>query len=586
MIRKMTVLLWVPLAWVAFSGIFSYAEELPHPAEWVPSEALIVLEVSSAEPLVEALLARETHQRAKEIPQIAEFLRSSQFAQMAAVVSYLELRLDTPWREAVRHLLGGRIWVAVFPQNGILLFIDTKNPVLLERLHQVVLEHAREEARKAFDPARVASRTYKGMTAWTVDGGQNVYALVGPRLILTNKAELMKSVADLREEGGTHSLARSENYQAARTTLGVGMPAWVFVNLSALAGRPRAERIPEVVRSNPLLGLLLADTMEAVKDSSWLAGAVQIVKDRLSIKLQVDGSLPAADQPLAFSLPDENTGVLPNIEVPRRLVALTLYRDLAKFYAAKDILFPERTSGLIFFENMMGIFFTGRHFSEEVLPHLHPEIRLVVAAQDYRADYGIPDVQVPAVAVVFRMKDPAQFTLMAEEAWQKALGLINFTRGQQALPGLILDRQEYQGVRYSVAAFPTVGLSAEERKHVRFNFKPVLAACGEHLILSSTEQLARDVIDYLRKEEATSPPRLAGCSLMLETSREGLLRLIEANHENLVLQNMVEKGHDRGKAEEEVRNLWLLVSLLGEMKLEWGRTKNQPWVKAQWISPF
>jgi hypothetical protein len=134
--------------------------------------------------------------------------------------------------------------------------------------------------------------------------------------------------------------------------------------------------------------------------------------------------------------------------------------------------------------------------------------------------------------------------------------------------------------------FPRVGLSAEERKHVRFNFKPVLAACGEHLILSSTEQLARDVIDYLRKEEATSPPRLAGCSLMLETSREGLLRLIEANHENLVLQNMVEKGHDRGKAEEEVRNLWLLVSLLGEMKLEWGRTKNQPWVKAQWISPF
>jgi hypothetical protein len=316
MIRKMTVSLWVPLAWVAFSGIFSYAEELPHPAEWVPSEALIVLEVSSAEPLVEALLARETHQRAKEIPQIAEFLRSSQFAQMAAVVSYLELRLDTPWEEAVRQLLGGRIWVAVFPQNGILLFIDTKNPVLLERLHQVVLEHAREEARKAFDPARVASRTYKGMTAWTVDGGQNVYALVGPRLILTNKAELMKSVADLREEGGTHSLARSENYQAARTTLGVGMPAWVFVNLSALAGRPRAERIPEVVRSNPLLGLLLADTMEAVKDSSWLAGAVQIVKDRLSIKLQVDGSLPAADQPLAFSLPDENTGFFRILRYP------------------------------------------------------------------------------------------------------------------------------------------------------------------------------------------------------------------------------------------------------------------------------
>ena len=586
MIRKMKALLCLSLAWVAFSGISSYAEELPPPAEWVPPEALVVLEVPKMEAVIEALLSPEVQRRINEIPQAKEYFQSAQFAQLVAVVSYLQMRLDTPWKEAVRQLLGGRIFAAAFPQNGLLLIIDTKSQSLLERLHQVVLEHAREEARKAFDPARVASRTYKGITAWTLDGGKNVYALVGSRLIFTNKADLMKSVADLREEGGTHSLSRSENYQAARAALGGGMPAWVFVNLSALAGRPRAERIQEVVRSNPLLGLLLADTLEAVNGSSWLAGAVQIEKDRLSIKLQVDGSLPAADQPLAFSLPDETTGVLPNIEVPRRLAALTLYRDLAKFYAAKDILFPERTSGLIFFENMMGIFFTGRHFSEEVLPHLHPEIRLVVAAQEYNADYGIPDVQVPAVAVVFRMKDPARFTPMAEEAWQKALGLINFTRGQQALPGLILDRQEYQGVRYSVAAFPTLDLSAEERRHVRFNFKPVLAPCGEYLILSSTEQLARDVIDYLRKEEATGPTRLAGCSLMLETNREGLLRLIEANRENLVLQNMVEKGHDRGKAEEEVRNLWLLVSLLGEMKLEWGRSKNQPWVKAQWISPF
>ena len=41
-----------------------------------------------------------------------------------------------------------------------------------------------------------------------------------------------------------------------------------------------------------------------------------------------------------------------------------------KFYAAKDTLFPDRTSGLIFFENMMGIFFSGRDLTDEVLAAL------------------------------------------------------------------------------------------------------------------------------------------------------------------------------------------------------------------------
>jgi len=235
MIRKMKALLCLSLAWVAFSRIFSYAEELPHPAEWVPPEALVVLEVPKMEGVIETLLSPEVQRRINEIPQAKEYFQSAQFAQLVAVVSYLQMRLDTPWKEAVRQLLGGRIFAAAFPQNGLLLIIDTKSQSLLERLHQVVLEHAREEARKAFDPARVASRTYKGITAWTLDGGKNVYALVGSRLIFTNKADLMKSVADLREEGGTQSLSRSESYQAARAALGGGMQAWVCVDLSAVS---------------------------------------------------------------------------------------------------------------------------------------------------------------------------------------------------------------------------------------------------------------------------------------------------------------------------------------------------------------
>ena len=97
---------------------------------------------------------------------------------------------------------------------------------------------------------------------------------------------------------------------------------------------------------------------------------------------------------------------MPNLAVPRRIAAVSLYRDLHGFYAAKDDLFPERTSGLIFFENMMGIFFSGRDLTNEVLAETEPEIRVLVAQQEYDEKIGTPETQFPAFAAILRMKDP------------------------------------------------------------------------------------------------------------------------------------------------------------------------------------
>jgi len=103
----------------------------------------------------------------------------------------------------------------------------------------------------------------------------------------------------------------------------------------------------------------------------------------------------------------------------------SLYRDLHQFYAAKDDLFPDRTSGLIFFENMMGIFFSGRDLTNEVLAETKPEIRFVVAEQEYDPAMGTPQIKLPAFAAILRLRRPEQFNKVAEEAWQKAVPKVN-----------------------------------------------------------------------------------------------------------------------------------------------------------------
>ena len=196
-------------------------------------------------------------------------------------------------------------------------------------------------------------------------------------------------------------------------------------------------------------------------------------KNVLRLRATVDGKTTARNGIAAFAWPQAaGDGALPNLRVPRRIAAGSLYRDLHAFYAAKDNLFPERTSGLIFFENMMGIFFTGRDLTEEVLSETRPEVRFVVAEQQYDPAIGTPQVQLPALAVVFRLRHPEQAAEMTEEAWQKAIGLVNFTRGQKAEPGLILDRESYAGIRFTVGHFSAVGQKGKTDLPTRFNTQP------------------------------------------------------------------------------------------------------------------
>ena len=301
-----------------------------------------------------------------------------------------------------------------------------------------------------------------------------------------------------------------------------------------------------------MAALLFGGIQDALRGANWLAMGLRVEGTTLSLSAVTGGKAVDTSGLTGFTWPGPNQGALPNLAVPGRIAAISLYRDLHGFYAAKDKLFPERTSGLIFFENMMGIFFSGRDLTEEVLGQLDPEVRLVVAEQQYDPAVGTPKLQIPAFAAVFRLKDPKKFAEVAEEAWQKALGLVNFTRGQKALPGLIIDRPSYGETRFSVAYFSAASEKDRKNLDMRFNFRPALAQWGDYLILSSTDGLAKDLIDALKKEKTESVKALAQTHSLVEIDVTQIASALAANRDAMVRQNMVEKGTSRQEAETKI----------------------------------
>ena len=569
MLRKPIVLLGLALPALLLQTATA-AEPLPPAARWMPADAVLVLEVSRPAAVLDLALHPKVLAEVSSFPAFKKQTANPDFQQILQLLEHLEQRFDTDWKTGLGKLLGGGVTLAIGPGDHTLLIVDSEDTEMLEQLHEIFLTIARGEAAKRGEPDVVASAEYRGVTGWTFNG-KEAHAIVGNRLLVANKAEALRTALDLRAEPSGRSLASLPAYQSAKRAAGPDAPGLALANLEVLKLLPGVQNAL-APSENPLLALLFAGVTEALRESSWLAMDLNVEGETLSLEAMVDGKAADPSGAAAFAWPSEpGEGALPNLSVPRRIAGLSFYRDLHSFYAAKDELFPERTSGLIFFENMMGIFFSGRDLTEEVLGEMKPEVRVVVAEQEYDPAVGTPRVQIPAFAAIFRLQDPEAFSEVAEEAWQKAVGLINFTRGQQALPGLIIDRPIHGGTKFTLAYFSSPAEDEEEKGKTelesRYNFRPALAMLGDYLVLSSTDGLARDLIDALKKEMEGNVKALAETHSLVEVDGVQLASILRANRENLVLQNMVNDGNTREQAETQNDLIVTILKYLGQAKL-------------------
>jgi hypothetical protein len=569
MSRKLAFVLTLLLT-ALISHATAAEQTLPPAIQWIPQDAVIVLEVTKPKALLEVFCNDKATATITALPLYKQQVSKPQVQEFFTIISFIETTLGTDWRTGIEKLTGAGITLAVCPEDTVVLIIDAEDEQMLDRFHEFFINVARSEAEKKGNYNIVKSKEFDGLTAWTFDG-KEAHTIIGKRLVLSNKPEKLKNILQNRSKTNKASLAENPAYQAAKRSVGSDAIAKVFVNLKPLMGIPQVAQIFSQQNENPLAALAFAGIFEATRDSNWLALGLHIEDNTLVFRASVDSKTISATSPAAFALPKKaNEGAFPNLSVPRRIAALSFYRDLHQFYSAKDELFPERTSGLIFFENMMGIFFSGRDLTNEVLAETKPEIRFVVAEQKYDPAIGIPQTKLPAFAAILRLQNPKQFNEVAEEAWQKALGLINFTRGQQAMQGLIIDRPVHKGTKFSMAYFSTTGIDDKNNLEQRFNIRPALALPGEYLILSSTDDLARDLIDTLNREMQQKVKPISKAHSIVEIDTAQLASILNANRDTLVRSDMVKKGSTQEEAEAGIDLLITLVKLIERAKLSLG----------------
>jgi hypothetical protein len=150
-------------------------------------------------------------------------------------------------------------------------------------------------------------------------------------------------------------------------------------------------------------------------------------------------------------------------------------------------------------------------------------------------------------------------------AFQSIIGLVNLGGAQTKAPPLELGSEVIDGITIATSRFKAPKVTPGEKTpiHVRYNFSPSVAQVGNDFILSSSVGLTRDLVKALK----SGPTAATGGTLVAEADGPELVKLLEFNRNRLVMQNMLERGNDKGQAEEGVATLFQLLRYLGHGRL-------------------
>ncbi|HND54276.1 MAG TPA: hypothetical protein PLV92_17820, partial [Pirellulaceae bacterium] len=257
------------------------------------------------------------------------------------------------------------------------------------------------------------------------------------------------------------------------------------------------------------------------------------------------------------------------------ILNLTAYRDLGGFWNAAPDLFDEATnSQLVQANSNLSTLFSGQDFGQDVLTTVKPEWQLVVTRQEFRDGPDSPQIKLPAGALVFQLREPEKMRRSWKITFQSLIGFLNIVGAMERRPPLEIDsttRGAAQMVTTSYAPPSDEGVLRPGA--IYYNFSPTMATVGDRLILSSTRTLAEQLLDAKPTDAATGTNGAAGASGAKDDANgaavvngrlsfdfKSIRSALNDNRQQLVSQNMLDKGHGREQAEREIG---LLLNALG-----------------------
>jgi hypothetical protein len=545
------------------------------PLRFVPKQAEVVAKIESPRALLEAIEKHELVQEALKISGIRELYDSTNQRRLYQLIAYFEKELGKNKYELLDALTGGGVVVAgkFSSPAGVMVAVQTQDEQLLKRFVKMLHELAEKELARLEVKEPIRKTTYDGIETYRF-GPVNA-ALVDGAVILASEDKILKTALDQHlGKQAKEPLSDVPAFQEGRKSIPAGAHVWTWLNLEAVKQLPNFKTGFEAGSQDPNVMILFGGLIDVIKRSPYVSASISQEKSDWQVRVRMPRGREGMSGISKMVVPQNDAGSLPLLQPPRTLASISYFMDLGQFWEHREKIFNKKqVEELDKAEKQSGKFLGGVKLGT-LLQQSGNHHRVVFASPEKSPYKTPPTTKIPSFAVVLDTRDP-QFA-KSMNFILRGVALIGTFASKS---GLKLVEEEHAGCKMVCYYFPEDKSFEGDPNGIRFNFSPCFVPVGDQLVMSSTVELGKDLIDELKRgSKSQSQP----ATMRTQLYASGAARALRDTEEQVMTQLILTQALPPAAAREEVRKIIALVERLGTLGFEINYGQNDFRFDVKW----
>jgi hypothetical protein len=515
----------------------------------LPASTVAYLEVPQPSKALDLVLDHPLVKELEAQPAYQQALRGKEYEQVLKLVKAAEERLGMKWRSAANALTTGGVYVGFdLTTQGVVMLTEAVDEAFAQQARNTLLELARSIAGGEGKPDPVKEDEHRGVKVHEI--GDVGIAVCGKWLVVANKRALVWMVLE-NYASGSASLGADEQFRAVLQTRTGEPAAWLYLDMRVLRLSGGLRKALNKKSNNPPIEIIAGGVIGALPDAPYVTAALELNPARARLAAALPCKPEVVAKTREFYLGPQGKGAAPPLLRPKETLAtLATYRDFASLWRHAPDLFDDGVNAkLAEAESGLTTFFAGRNFRDEILGNLEPGLQIVATRQTFPQAGITPAIKLPAGAIVARMKKPEETTRLFKMTFQSVIGFLNVVGAMKGFPPLDLNSEKTGEALVVWGEYlPPQKVETRTEASLHYNASPTVAFVGDKFILASAKPLALELVELVRGETAETQRVNTRMELVGKVAQAALVD----NRGQLVAQNMLEKGHGRAAAEQEI----------------------------------
>jgi hypothetical protein len=413
------------------------------------------------------------------------------------------------------------------------------------------------------------------MKTYAVDA--STFAVAADWLVATNKEELARAIVDRVLDAPKESLATDAQFAEAHGASRASATAWGYVNTAVLRDAGLAKKLFGGRADNPLAELIFGGVLSTLQQTPYVTVALEVGERQVRLSASAPYDRGWAGESREYYFGPQGKGVAPSpLLADDAVLCVRAYRNVSAMWLnAGDLLDEQASEELAQADSHLATLFSGKDFGEDILGAFLPEGQVVVVRQEFADGQPAPAIKLPAFALVAELRDPATMQPELRRTFQNLIGFFNVVGAMNGQPQLELGMEQTDAAQFVTASHLSDPDAKDPlRLKINYNFSPSIAFAGSRFVIASTKALAH----RLATASASNPPpgdaaRVVNTVAVLQFN--ALREILTDNREQLVAQNMLNEGHTKEEAEQEVGVLLELVDWFDQLTLSLDTTQGE-----------